>query len=177
MNRRLLLQRIVRGFAAVGGAFAVYPFIKAWIPDFEPDPGLDVSVADLAPGESKLVRWLGRKVIVQRRSTTMLHYFADGNFDLKDPESLLSSQPDFACNVFRSRSPDVFVAFNNCTHLGCEVAAVNDRGIGFRCPCHSSNYDFAGRVLDGAAAPVNLEVPYYRFISGNTLRLDVEEAS
>jgi ubiquinol-cytochrome c reductase iron-sulfur subunit len=177
MNRRLLLQRIVGGFAAVGGAFAIYPFIKAWLPDFAPDPGLDVSVADLAPGESRLVRWLGRKVIVQRRSTAMLQYLAEANVDLKDPESRSSSQPDFGCNAFRSRSPEVFVAFNNCTHLGCEVAVVNDRGIGFRCPCHNSSYDFAGRVLAGAAAPSNLEVPYYRFVSGNTLRLDVEEAS
>ncbi|MEX2327167.1 MAG: Rieske 2Fe-2S domain-containing protein, partial [Pseudomonadales bacterium] len=62
--------------------------------------------------------------------------------------------------------------FNNCTHLGCEVAPVDDAGVGFSCPCHQSEYDYAGRVIEGATAPTNLEVPNYRFVSRNTLRLE-----
>jgi cytochrome b6-f complex iron-sulfur subunit len=36
-----------------------------------------------------------------------------------------------------------------CTHLGC---AIEERNFGFECPCHSSRFDFEGRVLKGPAA-------------------------
>ena len=36
-----------------------------------------------------------------------------------------------------------------CTHLGCTV---EQRNFGFECPCHSSRYDFNGKVLKGPAA-------------------------
>lgn len=35
-----------------------------------------------------------------------------------------------------------------CTHLGCSVRRVAD---GFKCPCHGSRYDTAGRVTHGPA--------------------------
>jgi cytochrome b6-f complex iron-sulfur subunit len=33
-----------------------------------------------------------------------------------------------------------------CSHLGC---AVEERNVGFECPCHSSRYDLSGKVLKG----------------------------
>lgn len=176
MNRRQLLIRIVQGFSATGFAFLLYPFVRAWIPSFDEDRSLEVSIDDLAPGESKVVNWLGRRVFVQRRTREMVEWFDAGDAELKDPASLDSRQPGFAENVFRSRRPDVFVAFNNCTHLGCEVAkaAAAEPGVGFECPCHQSLYDYAGRVFEGAAAPLNLEVPDYAFVSRSTLRLEAE---
>ena len=176
MNRRRLLTRIVQGFAVVGGGFAIYPFMKAWLPDFREDLGLDVDLADLAPGQWKLVHWLGRKVIVRRRSAAMVNYLEADHGDLKDPNSRVSTQPPFADNAFRSRTPEYFVAFNNCTHLGCEVNPVNNDGVGFECPCHKSDYDYAGRVMSSGPAPLNLEVPWYRLVSGNRLKLDVKES-
>ena len=89
--------------------------------------------------------------------------------DLLDPSSKSSSQPEFAKNSNRSRVPRYFVTFANCTHLGCEVI-VNDEG-GFECPCHRSSYDGAGRIRRGGAAKNNLEIPDYRFIDHDTIRL------
>lgn len=157
-----------------GVGFVGYTFLKAWVPGFEEDLNREVALDDLAPGQWKVVHWLGRNVFVQRRTEAMLDHLAQAAAPLKDPVSNDSSQPAFARNRFRSLAPEIFVAFNNCTHLGCEVVAVDDRGIGFKCPCHQSDYDFAGRVFEGAAAPLNLAVPSYRFISGNTLVLEAD---
>lgn len=172
MNRRVLLTRVVQGFAAAGAAFVAYPFVKGWIPQFKESVSLNVDVSDLGPGESKLVYWLGRKVLVRRRSAGMVNYLRNAHGGLKDPNSRQSEQPAFAVNIFRSRTPEYFVAYDNCTHLGCEVSPVNDDGVGFECPCHKSDYDYAGRVMSGAVAPLNLAVPWYRFISDTMLELD-----
>jgi ubiquinol-cytochrome c reductase iron-sulfur subunit len=40
---------------------------------------------------------------------------------------------------------------------------------GFFCPCHGSKFDFSGRVFAGVPAPLNLEVPPYRFVGESTL--------
>jgi len=39
----------------------------------------------------------------------------------------------------------------------------------FFCPCHGSKFDLAGRVYSGVPAPLNLEIPPYRFLSDNEL--------
>ncbi len=172
MNRRMVLMRIVQGFAGTGALFFFYPFVKAWLPSFDQDLSLEVPLDDLAPGESKVVDWLGRRVFVQRRTPLMITRLEEAPAPLKDPASSASEQPAFAANPWRSRNQEIFVAFNNCTHLGCEV--VPDIQKGFICPCHQSDYDFAGRVLEGAAAPTNLAVPEYRFASRNLLILQNE---
>ncbi|MDP4597361.1 MAG: ubiquinol-cytochrome c reductase iron-sulfur subunit [Pseudomonadales bacterium] len=173
-KRRWLLTRVVQGFAITGLGFLTYPFIKSWIPTFSEDKSLDVSLEDLAAGESRLVRFRGRNLYIQRRSREMVRAIEESTLALKDPASADSTQPAFAQNAFRSLRPEVLVIYSNCTHLGCEVAAVNDAGIGFKCPCHQSNYDLAGRVLADAAAPTNLEVPDYSFVAGNIVRLEAK---
>jgi len=59
--------------------------------------------------------------------------------------------------------------YANCTHLGCEVAR-NEKG-GFTCPCHNSEFDGAGRVMEGSAAKLDLEAPEYRYAGQGTIRL------
>jgi len=167
-NRRGLLIRIVQGFSITGLGFLTYPFIKAWIPKFENDLSLEVTIDDLLPGQSKVVHWLGRNLFVLRRSQAELSSLKDQRQDLKDPDSIESVQPAFALNQYRSLRPDIFVVYNNCTHLGCEV---DREGLSFNCPCHQSDYDGAGRVVTDAVAPTNLEVPAYKFVSGNRIRL------
>jgi ubiquinol-cytochrome c reductase iron-sulfur subunit len=164
-------MRIVQAFSITGLGFLAYPFVKTWLPGSEEDNSLEVDVGDMRPGQIRLIRWRGRRVVIQKRTPGMLDRLnLEQTIALKDPDSTESRQPDFAENEFRSLNPGIFVAYLNCTHLGCEVMTNGDRG--FLCPCHSSEYDPAGRVREGAAAPINLEIPFYRFVSRNTLRLE-----
>ena len=175
MNRRLWLTRIVKGFSITGAGFLAFPFFRALIPTADDETSLEVSVDDLRPGQSKIVRWRGRDLVIQKRSQEMIKTIEEGSIDLKDPSSLQSLQPAFAENEYRSLRPEIFVTYNLRTHLGCQVVKSKDTSLGFSCSCHQSDYDLSGRVLSGAAAPTNLEVPAYRFISGNILVLEVVE--
>jgi ubiquinol-cytochrome c reductase iron-sulfur subunit len=174
LDRRTLLTRIVQGFTVTGLAFVTYPFIKAWVPTFGEDLFLDVDISELKPGDSTVVQWLGRNIIVVRRDPATVQSLIATTNELKDPFSEASDQPQNATNVHRSIRPDLFVAYTNCTHLGCEVVKQN---LAFKCPCHQSDYDSAGRVLEGAAAPRNLDVPNYRYLSRQVIRLERAEVS
>lgn len=172
MNRRTLLSRIVQGFSITGLAFVAYPFFRAFLPGFSEDLSIEIDISDLSDGESKTISWLGRNLYVIKRRDEEIRKLAEENERLKDPQSTSSTQPAFARNRWRSRRPDVFIVFKNCTHLGCEVSAQSDRPEGgFECPCHTSRFDSSGRVYKEAAALFNLEVPDYRFISRHVIRL------
>jgi ubiquinol-cytochrome c reductase iron-sulfur subunit len=57
-----------------------------------------------------------------------------------------------------------------CTHLGCvPISNAGDYG-GWYCPCHGSHYDGSGRIRRGPA-PLNLEVPEYKFLTDTKLVL------
>ena len=62
-----------------------------------------------------------------------------------------------------------------CTHLGCvplgqKTGDVKGEYGGWFCPCHGSHYDHSGRIRKGPA-PVNLEVPNYKFLSDKLIRI------
>jgi len=169
-GRRRLLTRIVQLFGVTGLGFLSYPFFKVLMPGLSSDGTLEVDYSDLGVGDWKAVPWLGRRVIVFRRGLT---WQRSEPIPLKDPLSAQSSQPDFARNEKRSHRDDVFIFFSNCTHLGCEVAIdAGKRGAPIECPCHQSRFDGAGRVYGDAVAKTNLEVPFYRPISANAIRLE-----
>lgn len=52
--------------------------------------------------------------------------------------------------------------------LGCVPIANAGLFGGYYCPCHGSHYDASGRIRKGPA-PLNLEVPEYKFISDDTI--------
>jgi len=131
VKRRWLLTRIVQGFTVTGLGFLTYPFLKSWIPAFSEDTSLDVSLEALAPGESRLVRWRGRNLFVQRRSREMLRSLEGSELALKDPTSLDSSQPAFAANSFRSLRSDVFVTYIGVVVLPIAAQNVLALGVGF----------------------------------------------
>ena len=168
MNRRTLLARIVGGFSAVALAGFSIPFLRSWLPSLKRDVSLDVDVSGLEVGRARSVRWLGRNVLVVKRQPDG----AIDAFELEDPASDNSQQPEFAANELRARRPDHLVVFSNCTHLGCEVEVLAESGFeGFSCPCHRSRYDTSGRVEKGAAARRNLEVPQYDYVARSVIRL------
>ena len=171
IDRRTLLTRIVAGFSLIGLAGFSVPFIRSWVPAFRNETILDVDVGEMVAGDIKIVRWLGRNVMVVRRDRTQVERLIVSDA-LNDPDSLLSHQPDYAANTFRSRKPEHLLVYANCTHLGCEVDfTAGTRLAGFRCPCHRSEYDIAGRVEKGAAAKLNLEVPEYEYVGRTMIRL------
>jgi ubiquinol-cytochrome c reductase iron-sulfur subunit len=171
VDRRTLLTRIVAGFSLIGLAGFSIPFIRSWVPAFRNEIILDVDVDGMDAGDVKVVRWLGRNVLVVRRDRTEVDQLIVSDA-LNDPASTLSHQPEFATNTFRSRKPEHLLVYSNCTHLGCEVEfTAGARLAGFRCPCHRSEYDIAGRVEKGAAAKLNLEVPDYEYIGRAMIRL------
>ena len=171
IDRRTLLTRIVAGFSLIGLAGFAVPFIRSWVPAFRNETILDVDVGGMVAGDIKVVRWLGRNVMVVRRDRNQVERLIVSDA-LNDPDSLLSHQPDYAANTFRSRKPEHLLVYANCTHLGCEVDfTAGARLAGFRCPCHRSDYDIAGRVEKGAAAKLNLEVPEYEYVGRTMIRL------
>ena len=171
IDRRTLLTRIVAGFSLIGLAGFSVPFIRSWVPAFRNETILDVDVDGMDAGDVKVVRWLGRNVLIVRRDTNQVARLIVSDA-LNDPNSLLSRQPDYAANTIRSRKPEHLLVYANCTHLGCEVDfTTGDRLTGFRCPCHRSEYDIAGRVEKGAAAKLNLEVPEYEYLGRTMIRL------
>lgn len=63
----------------------------------------------------------------------------------------------------RVKDPKWLIVVGVCTHLGCvPIANAGDFG-GYYCPCHGSHYDASGRIRKGPA-PLNLEVPEYKFV-------------
>ncbi len=171
VDRRTFLTRIVAGFSLIGLAGFSVPFIRSWVPAFKNETILDVDVDGMVAGDIKVVRWLGRNVMIVRRDRAEVDQLIVSD-KLNDPASSFSIQPTFAANTFRSRKPEHLLVYSNCTHLGCEVEfAAGARLAGFRCPCHQSEYDIAGRVEKGAAAKLNLEVPDYEYIGRTMIRL------
>ena len=172
IDRRKMLTRIVQFFSIFGAFFVGYPFIKSSSIFEKRHLELEVDLSDLSIVKVKRVSWFGRPVIIVNRSEQEIEAINESHEALKDPLSEKSHQPDFARNKKRSIRDDVFVAFANCTHLGCVVKESDDEiGTRFRCPCHNSSFDAAGRVFREALAPKNLEIPKYGFLSKNVLIL------
>ena len=172
MNRRSVLMRIVQGFSLAGLAFVAYPFLRAFLPAVAEDLSIEVDISDLERGESKTVSWLGRNLYVVRREVDATDQLRRDANRMKDPLSIDSNQPAFATNLWRSLRPDILIVYKNCTHLGCEVSVhPKTQEAGFECPCHSSRFDASGRVYKEAVASFNLEIPDYKFVSRNLVRL------
>jgi ubiquinol-cytochrome c reductase iron-sulfur subunit len=135
---------------------------------------VEVDISKIEEGQLIRVAWRGKPVWVLQRSPEVLKTLTTLDGELRDPQSMESSQPELSKNPARSLKPEIFVAVGLCTHLGCsptfrpEVAphdlGENWKG-GFFCPCHGSWFDLAGRVYKGVPAPTNLEVPPYRYVN------------
>merc|ERR1719153_1235072 len=70
----------------------------------------------------------------------------------------------------RCVNPEWLIVIGVCTHLGCiPVSYQGDFG-GYYCPCHGSHYDASGRIRKGPA-PLNLEVPKYKFVEEQLIKV------
>ena len=181
LNRRKFLSIATSLTSAVGGIFAVGAFVSTFQPSKKAKAlgaSIKVSLSKLEPGSIIKVIYRGKPIWVLRRTNQMISELDNENAYLRDPESDLSIQPDFAKNKFRSKKPEFFVVEGVGTHLGCApiekfAIAPADMGPdwkgGFYCPCHGSKFDLSGRVYAGVPAPSNLRVPAHAFIDETTL--------
>ena len=165
---------------AVGGVATAVPFVSTFQPSERAKAAgaaVEVDISALKPGEKLTVEWRGKPVWVVKRTKQTLDALAAHDDKLRDPASDEPQQPDYAHNGYRSIKPEIFVAVGICTHLGCSPSYLPDsfgeqvQGVtsGFFCPCHGSTYDMAGRVYKGVPAPLNLEVPPYKYISDSVV--------
>ncbi len=181
LRRRRFLTGAATVVGGAGVAAAMVPFISSFQPSAKAQAAgapVEVDISRLAPGQMITVEWRGKPVYILRRTEANLASLKGHEGMLRDPESKIEQQPDYARNEYRSLKPEIFVAVGICTHLGCaptfrpEVAPADlgaDWQGGFFCPCHGSRFDLAGRVYKGVPAPTNLEVPPYSFVSDTTL--------
>ncbi len=190
INRRRFLVTTGTVVGGVGIATAAIPFISSMNPSaraYSAAAPIDVDVSKLAPGQQITVEWRSKPVWILRRTKQILEDLQSDVLreQLRDPDSMVvTQQPDYAQNDYRSIQEEFLVVIGICTHLGCvptfrpERAPIDlgaDWVGGYFCPCHGSRFDFAGRVLKNVPAPTNLVIPPYQFIADVRVRVRVGE--
>ena len=181
-RRRWVILTAAAG--GVGGVATAIPFVSTFAPsEREKSAGgpVEVDIADLLPGDIKTVEWRGKPIWVVRRTPDMLKALQGHDAQLADPQAMKDQQPATAKNAARSIKPEIFVAIGICTHLGCSpnraLAGADNAALpadwpgGYFCPCHGSTFDGAGRVFKNKPAPINLEIPPYRFASDTRIHI------
>ncbi|HEX4375545.1 MAG TPA: ubiquinol-cytochrome c reductase iron-sulfur subunit [Steroidobacteraceae bacterium] len=185
-GRRKFLTAATAAVAGVGAVVTVVPFVESWQPSERAralGAPVEVDLTKLSVGQMVTPIWRRQPIYVVRRDPKMVDALSKNDSNLKDPKSDHSIQPKYAQNEMRSVRADVLVLIGICTHLGCLPKQFFDAGDaalgptwpgGFRCPCHGSRFDMAGRVMDGSPAPTNLSIPPYTFKGDNTLVVGVD---
>lgn len=178
-KRRQFLVAATLVMTGLGLAASVVPFATAWLPSAEAEAAggpIEVDISKLEPGQLMIVEWRGKPIWILRRTKEMLDRLTVNTQQLRDPDSLVEQQPAYAHNQYRSINPEYLILIGICTHLGCSPLYRPDLGGlgtdwqgGFYCPCHGSKFDLSGRVMKGVPAPINLEVPPYKFLNKTTI--------
>ncbi len=186
LGRRKFLTAATSVTAGVGVVLAAIPFIESWQPSERAralGAPVTVDVSKVEVGQLIMATWRLQVIYIVRRVQSLVDALVRHDQDLKDPKSDDSDQPIYAKNEMRSRRADMLVLIGFCTHLGCLPKQFFDPGDpvlgaswpgGFRCPCHGSRFDMAGRVFNGSPAPTNLRVPPYSFRDDNTLVIGLD---
>ncbi len=185
-KRRKFLLRATTTMSIVGAAAAGIPFLSSMLPSARAEAlggPVTVKVGDMKAGDQLTVIWRGRPVWIIRRSPEMLAELPKLDALLRDPNSKIEQQPQYAQNEYRSRNPEYLVLIGVCTHLGCAPTYRPDANSvasgwpgGFFCSCHGSKFDLAGRVYKGVPAPINLEVPPYVFVNADEILIGVDQS-
>lgn len=170
-GRRDFLLTVTGAMCAVGACAAAWPFVASLAPAptlGEDAPPIEIDPAAIAPGTQRAFSWNGHPLFVVHRTEAELAALRDADPALLlDPRSLAPQQPENARNWHRSVVPAYGVYVGVCTHLGCVPAF---RETSYRCPCHGSRFDLAGRVQVGSPARLNLLVPP-NALAGGRLRV------
>lgn len=176
IKRRRFLTSVATVVGGAGVVATAVPFVSTLSPSAKTKAiggPITVDVSALQPGKMLISKWRGKPAWILRRDEWALDHLEEITDKLRDPESEIDHQPEYARNKYRSINPEYLVVIGLCTHLGCSPKYIakgekHEYGAdfkgGFGCPCHGSKFDFAGRVFKGVPAPSNLVVPKYKFI-------------
>ncbi len=119
---------------------------------------VEVELDAIPIGECATIKWRGKPVFIKHRTDDEIRKAEkDDAVSLRDPE----------IDADRCQKKEWLVVLGVCTHLGCVPISNAGDFYGWFCPCHGSHYDLSGRIRKGPA-PLNLEVPSYRFIENDT---------
>ena len=119
---------------------------------------VEVDLSAIPLGESATIKWRGKPVFIRHRTEDEISLAQkDDDKELRDPET----------DADRCEKPEWLIVLGVCTHLGCVPISNAGDYHGWFCPCHGSHYDLSGRIRKGPA-PLNLEVPTYRFVEDDT---------
>lgn len=188
-GRRRFLVGATTVVGAVGAVGVAVPFVASWQPSARARAAgapVRADISKLEPGQRMTVEWRGRPVWIISRTPDMIERTENSDPSrFSDPESHQPQQPAYISGPLRSVRPEIGVLIGICTHLGCsplfrpEPDAVDmaDWPGGFFCPCHGSFFDLAGRVFRNVPAPLNLEVPPYRFEGDDIIVGEDEETA
>jgi ubiquinol-cytochrome c reductase iron-sulfur subunit len=181
-RRRFLIgaTSFVAGAGVVGAAI---PFVQSWNPSAKAKAvgaPVKVNIGKLEPGAMVTVEWQGKPVWVLRRTASNIENLRQSPHRalLRDPDSEINQQSDYAKNEFRSIKEKIFVAVGICTHLGC-VPNYEPKGMegvdhALFCPCHGSKFDLAGRVFKSVPAPTNLIIPPHQYLDNDVLEIGTD---
>jgi ubiquinol-cytochrome c reductase iron-sulfur subunit len=159
--------------------------------------GIEVDLAALKPGEIASVEYVGRPVLVYKRTRADAAYLKKPAKDLADPEGqqmqasldavyassasltwarlLLVDQPALEKTPGRSRRDEVLVVAGWTPASGCQLGFRRTRSkerpdVVFTDSCGKGNFDAAGRVFTETPQPgktYNLYIPPHRFTEDN----------
>lgn len=177
-TRRDFLYVATGAFAAVGGAFAVWPLVAQMNPDASTRAlaSTEVDISNIAEGQVVTIMWRGKPVFIRHRTQAEVDEAKSVPMaELPDPlarNANLAPEAD-AEDINRAAEAERekwLVLIGVCTHLGCVPLADQGDFGGWFCPCHGSHYDIAGRIRRGPA-PENLPVPPIEFLSDTRIRI------
>ena len=174
-TRRDFLYIATGAVAAVGAAFAAWPFIDQMNPSGAvlAMSSIDIDIGAIPVGQQVVFKFRGHPLFVRHRSTKEIAEARAVTVDqLLDPDARNANLPDGspATDANRVEKGEWLVLVGVCTHLGCTPTAYEGNWGGYLCHCHGSQYDTAGRVRRGPA-PQNLAVPVYAFTSPTKLKV------
>lgn len=190
-KRRRFLTTTVSVVGAAGVVGLAVPMLNSFAPSARARAAgapVEVDISKLEEGQMMTVEWRGKPVWLVNRTTEALASLATVESEglLADPDSEMPQQPEYVVGSERAIRPNLVVLLGVCTHLGCAPTYRPEVGPpdlgadwfgGFFCPCHGSKFDFSGRVYAGVPAPVNLEVPPYKYLTDTQIVIGEDQES
>ena len=125
-GRRRFLTAATSAVSVAGVVGIAVPFVGSWNPSAKAKAAgapVKADIGQLEPGQMVVVEWRGKPVYVLNRTEAQLAALPGLNAELKDPDSLVSVQPEYIKGVDRALRPELLVIEGLCCLLYTSDAA------------------------------------------------------